>query len=148
MINMKAATTVLLLWACAAALVSARQLQQAGNAAVLTLEFDNSKREVNAKMSAIMGALAIHVFKVPVANVKLEGIIDQSGLVTDQAVATFRATGPTTNGRTVLANCQQNVREDLLGLGSSVVQREIEKATDTWRPNDSIDVEEASCNAA
>jgi hypothetical protein len=41
--------------------------------------------------------------------VKLLGVTDQStlgGLLGSQSVATFRATGPARNGKTVLQNCK------------------------------------------
>jgi hypothetical protein len=44
--------------------------------------------------------------------VTLLGVTDQStlgGLLGSQSVATFRAVGPTTNGKTVLQNCKVSV---------------------------------------
>lgn len=53
-----------------------------------------------------------------------------------QSVCTYRAVGPATNRRSVLANCQENTRTGLRGvLGfDSRAENAIEKATDTFIP--------------
>lgn len=42
--------------------------------------------------------------------------------------------GPTNNRKTVLQNCQENVRGGWFGLTDSPAENAVEKATDTWWP--------------
>eukprot|EP00775_Hariotina_reticulata_P013128 gene13128-13258_t len=81
------------------------QAQAPSGAATLTIQFDNTKKSVvkPENDAAIRGAIAKYVFLVPSSQVKLESGIDQSGVLSSQAVVTYRATGPTNNGKTVLA---------------------------------------------
>eukprot|EP00775_Hariotina_reticulata_P013131 gene13131-13261_t len=113
--------------------VQVLQLAAAQNSATLTVQFDNSKRsvvkpDVNAK---IIDALAKYVFLVP-SRTQIQSVsgIDQSGILTSQAVITYRAVGPTTNGRSVLAKA--NIKSGFLGLTSSPLEKQIKRATDTW----------------
>jgi hypothetical protein len=64
--------------------------------------------------------------------------LDQGGLISSQAVVTFRCVGPTTNRKTTLANCQENTKGRWLGLRDSVATSEVKKATDTWWPSKSV----------
>jgi hypothetical protein len=57
--------------------------------------------------------------------------INQGGVLTKQSVAVFKAVGPTTNKKTVLANTAGR----WLGLRDSVAESEVKKATDTWWPS-------------
>jgi hypothetical protein len=85
----------------------------------------------------------------PHTQVTVTGGIDQSGLLSGtESVVTFRAVGPTTNGKSVLANCKDNTSSRWLGLRDSVAQNEVKKATDTWFPNDSVEIDKAECTAA
>lgn len=114
--------------------------------ASLTLQFDNRQRTVldKNKSAKIVAVLAEYVFKVPINQVVPVGSINQSGLLNSQAVVTYRAIGPTFNGKTVLDNCKQNSRSGW--FTGSTVSREIKKATDTWWPGDSVKVQKATCS--
>jgi hypothetical protein len=84
----------------------------------------------------------------PHPQVTVAGGIDQSGLTGTSSVVSFRAVGPTTNRKSVLANCKENTGSRWLGLRDSVAQSEVKKATDTWWPNDSVEIDKADCAAA
>lgn len=73
--------------------------------------------------------------------------LDQSGLLGTSSVVSFRAVGPTTNGKDVLQNCKDNTGSRWLGLRDSVAKDEVKKATDTWWPNDSVEIDRAECAA-
>uniref|UniRef100_A0A383VXG1 Uncharacterized protein n=1 Tax=Tetradesmus obliquus TaxID=3088 RepID=A0A383VXG1_TETOB len=119
------------------------------DAASLTLQFDNKKSSVvdGSKRQKVIQALAQHVFLVPPSQVSVVSGLDQSGILRSQSVVTFRAVGPTTNRKSVLANCQENSASRWLGLRNSVAKNEVKKATDTWWPGDSINIQKASCAA-
>uniref|UniRef100_A0A383VXQ7 Secreted protein n=1 Tax=Tetradesmus obliquus TaxID=3088 RepID=A0A383VXQ7_TETOB len=119
------------------------------DAASLTLQFDNRKSSVldGAKRQKVLNALAKNVFLVAPGQVSVVSGLDQSGILRSQSVVTFRAVGPTTNRKSVLANCQENTRGRLLGLRNSVAENEIKKATDTWWPGDSVEIQKATCAA-
>jgi hypothetical protein len=51
-----------------------------------------------------------------------------------QSVATFTATGPTTNGKSVYTNCAESVKSGW--FTKAAANKEINKATDTWMPGD------------
>jgi hypothetical protein len=87
-----------------------------------------------------------HLFLLLLQVTVVSGL-DQSGLLGTSSVVTFRAVGPTTNGKSVLQNCKDNTGSRWLGLRSSVAESEVKKATDTWFPNDSIEIDKAECSA-
>lgn len=67
-----------------------------------------------------------------VIQVTVAGGVDQStlgGVLGSQSVVNFRACGPATNGRSVLANCQANTKGFL--IFDSAAQKAVKKATDT-----------------
>jgi hypothetical protein len=51
-----------------------------------------------------------------------------------QSVATFTATGPTTNNKPVFANCAEVVKSGW--FSSATANKELNKATDSWMPGD------------
>jgi len=127
-----------LLLAVAGAVAQADQAQ-------IQIQFDNRGSKVmspdaNKKITA---ALAKHVFKVAPGNVQKSTGMGQSSLLNHQSVVSYIATGPTTNGKSVLANCQANTKSGW--LSGSAAAKEIKKATDTWAPGDSVKVQSATC---
>jgi hypothetical protein len=85
-------------------------------------------------------------FPPPPPQVKFVSCIAQStlgGVLGSQSVCSYRAEGPTTNRRTVLQNCQQNIRTGLGGLigRDSVAENAIERATDTFIPGELLDMD-------
>lgn len=58
----------------------------------------------------------------------------QSGLLNHQSVATFTATGPATNGKSVYANCAEAVKSGWFTKAQAA--KEINKASDSWMPGD------------
>eukprot|EP00879_Flechtneria_rotunda_P000114 GHRR01000173.1.p1 GENE.GHRR01000173.1~~GHRR01000173.1.p1 ORF type:complete len:179 (+),score=21.71 GHRR01000173.1:23-559(+) len=129
---------------------AAVSVAQERDAATATLQFDNSQRAVveGSKAEPIIQALAKEVFYVPPEQVTLVNGIDQSGFVTAQSVVTFLAEGPTTNGNTVLDNCNKNTRGGWFGLTDSPAENAIEASTDTWWPGDKVEVQKATCAQA
>ena len=65
-----------------------------------------------------------------------------------QTVITYSATGATTNGKSPCANCEAATKRQTLGLQNSILESSIQKATDTWIPNDKADVQKATCQAS
>lgn len=122
---------------------------KAQNSAVLTIEFDNRGSKVMDKSTnaKIMAALAKDIFMVPPGQVAMAGGLGQSSLINHKSTVTYIATGPTTNGKSVLANCQSAAASKWLGLRSSPLEKSLKKATDTWMPGDSVTVKRASCSA-
>lgn len=59
-----------------------------------------------------------------------------------QSVVTYIATGPTTNGKSPLANCQANTKKGW--VSGSTAAKEIKKATDSWCVNNCC-IECAEC---
>eukprot|EP00775_Hariotina_reticulata_P013139 gene13139-13269_t len=83
--------------------------------------------------AAIRNALAKYVFLAAPQRVKLESGIDQSGVLSSQAVVTYRASGITSNDNTVLANCELNIKPSgFLGILDSPLEKEVKKATRSW----------------
>lgn len=138
--------------ALCAAPAGARSLSQAAaDASTVSIQFDNSKSSVERKNAQVTRALAESVFLVPVGQVKFLTCVGQStlgGVLGSQSVCTYRAVGPATNRRSVLANCQENTRTGLRGvLGfDSRAENAIEKATDTFIPGDKIELQKATCS--
>lgn len=81
-------------------------------------------------------------------QVTVAGGLDEGGFLSTRATLTYYAVGPTKNGKNVCANCKENVTSRMLGLRDSVLESEINKATDTWWPGDSVDVDRAECMAS
>jgi hypothetical protein len=82
---------------------------------------------------------------VPENQVFLVSGQGQSNLINHKSTYTFAATGATTNGNTILANCQAAAKNGW--FSSSDLAKQIKKATDTWMPGDSIKVKKATCAA-
>jgi hypothetical protein len=75
------------------------------------------------------------LFPITAVQVTYVSGLNQGGVLTKQSVAIFKCVGPSTNRKTVLANCQENTKGKWLGLRDSVAQKEVKKATDTWWPS-------------
>lgn len=71
-------------------------------------EFDNRGSKVMSKDTSakIMKALAEHAFLVPAGKVVQVGGVGQSNIVNHKSTVIYAATGPASNGKSVLANCQ------------------------------------------
>jgi hypothetical protein len=118
----------------------------AQNAATLTIEFDNRGSKVMDKgtNAKILKALCEQVFMTKTCNqVEMVGGLGQSNLVNHKSTVVYAAVGATNNGKTVLQNCQANIKSGW--LRGSVLERSLKKATDTWLPGDSVKVKKASC---
>lgn len=113
--------------------------------ATLTVQYDNrgSKTMSPSTDQKVRQALADKVFLVPVSQVRTAGGLGQSGLFNHQSVVIYQAVGPTTNGKTVLANCKANTKSGW--FTSSAAKKAIKKGTDTWAIGDSLKLETASC---
>jgi hypothetical protein len=120
---------------------------QSGNVAILTVEFDNrgSKTMDTKTANKILTALADKVFLTPFKQVTMAGGLGQSTLFNHQSVVVYTAVGPTTNGLSVLANCQANIKKGF--FSGSTLEKSLKKATDTWLPGDSVKVKKAACSA-
>jgi hypothetical protein len=139
-------SAVLLL--CGLALVAGAPPAQPGSqTASVTIQFDNRGNKVMSDntRSEIEKALAKYVFMVPAGNVKQSSGIGQSTITNHQSVVTYLATGPTTNGKSLVANCEANTKNGF--FSSSEAKKAIKKATDSWLPGDSVKVQSAKCSA-
>ncbi|KAF6257699.1 hypothetical protein COO60DRAFT_1461027 [Scenedesmus sp. NREL 46B-D3] len=119
------------------------------DAATLTLQFDN---RFVLQAACLVCKQPLHVLCCTTARLLCPQVtvvsgLDQSGLLGTSSVVSFRAVGPTTNGKTVLQNCKDNTGSRWLGLRDSVAKDEVKKATDTWWPNDSVEIDRAECAA-
>lgn len=122
-----------------------RPAQSAGpDIATLTLEFDNRGSKVQGKEKAMVAALA-KAFGVPPSQVSSGGVIGQSSLFNHQSVASFTITGPAQNGKSVYDNCLAVVKKGW--FTKSQLTKDVNKASDTWMPGDSLKVEKATCGA-
>jgi hypothetical protein len=120
---------------------------QNSNVAILTVEFDNrGTKTMDSKTSSkILGALADKVFLTQTPKqVTMAGGLGQSSLFNHQSVVIYTAVGPTTNGKSVLANCQANIKKGF--FSGSTLEKSLKKATDTWLPGDSVKVSKAVCS--
>jgi len=133
---------------CLLAAVAGAYAQAGADGAMITIQFDNRGSKVMSPDAnkKIVAALAKHVFMVPPGNVVRSTGIGQSSLLNHQSVVTYTAQGPTTNGKSPLANCQANIKSGW--LTGSVAAKEIKKATDTWAPGDSVKLQSATCAPA
>jgi hypothetical protein len=64
--------------------------------------------------------------------------------VLPQSTVVYAAVGATNNGKTVLQNCQANIKSGW--LRGSVLERSLKKATDTWLPGDCEHTNSAAAN--
>eukprot|EP00878_Enallax_costatus_P036889 GHUV01041478.1.p1 GENE.GHUV01041478.1~~GHUV01041478.1.p1 ORF type:complete len:131 (+),score=17.97 GHUV01041478.1:310-702(+) len=81
-----------------------------------------------------------------IPQVKVIAGLDQSGMIFgSQSVITYQATGPAFNKKTVLENCNDAVKSTGSWFGSSLVQQEVGRVTDTWWPGDRVKVQKATC---
>jgi hypothetical protein len=125
------------------ALAGVAQAQPRPDTASLQIQFDNRGSKVEGKKSTLIAVVA-RMLKVDPKSVSMN-VIGQSGLLNHQSVATFTATGPTTNGKSVYTNCAESVKSGW--FTKAAANKEINKATDTWMPGDSVKVEKATCSA-
>lgn len=139
---MKAFVCVALLLAVAVGV----RAQLSGQSASITIQFDNRGSKVASPSvnQKVIRALADSVFRVPPGQVRLVGRMGQSSLFNHQSIVTYRAVGPTLNGKSPLVNCQAAIKSGW--IRSSPAKKAIEKATDGWIPGDSLKLEKATCN--
>jgi len=114
----------------------------------LTVQYDNRGSRVMDKSvnDKIIKALAESVFMVPVSQVALVGGVGQSSLINHKSVAVYQAVGPTSNGKSLLKNCEAATKSGI--FSSSAAYKAVKKATDTWMPGDKVKIESATCKAA
>eukprot|EP00882_Tetradesmus_deserticola_P000701 GHRQ01000766.1.p1 GENE.GHRQ01000766.1~~GHRQ01000766.1.p1 ORF type:complete len:187 (+),score=48.02 GHRQ01000766.1:61-621(+) len=120
----------------------------AQNAATLTVEFDNRGSKVMDKNTnaKILKALCEKVFMTrSCQQVEMVGGMGQSNLINHKSTVVYAAVGATTNGKTVLQNCQANIKSGF--LRRSELEKSLKKATDTWLPGDSVAVKNANCGS-
>jgi hypothetical protein len=125
------------------ALAGVAQVQAQPDTASLQIQFDNRGSKVEGQKTNLINAVA-KMLKVSPKSVSMN-VIGQSGLLNHQSVATFTATGPTTNNKSVFANCAEVVKSGW--FSSSAAKKELNKATDSWVPGDSVSVQKATCSA-
>jgi hypothetical protein len=112
--------------------------------ASLQVQFDNRGTKVEGKRDVLIKAVA-SMMKVPASQVSMN-VLGQSSLLNHQSVATFTATGPTTNGKSVYQNCAESVRNGW--FTKSAAAKQLAKASDTWWPMDSVKVQgKPTCSA-
>lgn len=125
------------------ALAGVAQAQPRADTASLQIQFDNRGSKVEGKKTTLINAVA-KILKVDPKQISMN-VIGQSGLLNHQSVATFSAVGPAANGRSVYQNCVDAVKSGW--FTKSTTAKELNKATDTWMPGDSVKVEKATCSA-
>jgi len=125
------------------ALAGVAQAQPRADVASLQIQFDNRGSKVEGKKDTLIKAVA-KMLKVDPKQISMN-VIGQSGLLNHQAVATFSAVGPSANGKSVYQNCVDVVKSGW--FTSSTASKELNKATDSWMPGDSVKVEKATCSA-
>lgn len=111
--------------------------------ASLQVQFDNRGSKVEGKKDTLIKAVA-SMFQVSPSQVSMN-VLGQSSLLNHQSVATFAAVGPTKNGKSVYQNCVDAVKSGW--FSKSQVSKQLNKASDTWWPGDSVKVQKATCSA-
>lgn len=125
------------------ALAGVAHAQPRVDTASLQIQFDNRGSKVEGKKTVLINTVA-KMLKVDPKQVSMN-VIGQSGLLNHQSVATFTATGPASNGKSVYANCAEVVKSGWFTKAEAAKQ--INKASDSWMPGDSLKLEKATCSA-
>lgn len=123
--------------------VAGAYAQQALDGAVLQIQFDNRGSKVEGAKDKLVTSVA-KMLGVPAKNVEMK-VTGQSSLLNHQSVATFTAIGPAANGKPVLNNCNAAVKSGW--FSKSAAAKNLNKASDSWMPGDSVKVEKATCGA-
>ncbi|KAF6260729.1 trypsin-like cysteine/serine peptidase domain-containing protein [Scenedesmus sp. NREL 46B-D3] len=111
-----------------------QDLQQALKAH-LTVEFDNRGSKVMDKVFLTRTC----------QQVQMVGGIGQSSLVNHKSTVVYAAVGATSNGKSVLQNCQASVKSGW--FRRSAPKKSLKNATDTWIPGDSVAMKKATCGS-
>jgi hypothetical protein len=125
------------------ALAGVAHAQVRADTASLQIQFDNRGSKVEGKKSTLIPVVA-KMLKVDPKTVSMN-VIGQSGLLNHQSVATFTVSGPTSNGKSAYTNCAESVKSGWFTKAEAAKQ--INKASDSWMPGDSLKVEKATCSA-